>query len=164
MLKLNVGLCKKVGEANYGSRGASVNVELELDSGLVGDAAKLKERIRQLFGVVRASLAEELNGNGQPSGDTKPAANQNSNGNGNGTNNNYGNGNGHTPASNQRNGGPRQATQSQVKAIHAIARSRNINVGQFLSERFRVSRPDELSIKTASQAIDEMKNADGNGG
>ena len=38
-LKLNVGLSRKVGEANYGSRGASVNLELELESGLV--SAKL---------------------------------------------------------------------------------------------------------------------------
>lgn len=34
-LTLNVGLTKKVGEPNYGSRGASVNVATELDAALV---------------------------------------------------------------------------------------------------------------------------------
>ncbi len=32
MIKLNAGFSRKVGEPNYGSRGASVNVELELES------------------------------------------------------------------------------------------------------------------------------------
>ena len=42
-----------------------MNVELELDGALVSDPDKLKERIRQLFGLVRNSVAEELNnGNG----------------------------------------------------------------------------------------------------
>ena len=36
-LKLNAGLSRKVADGNYGSRGASVNIELELDSGLVDD-------------------------------------------------------------------------------------------------------------------------------
>jgi hypothetical protein len=37
-----------------------------LDSGLSSDSNKLHERIHQLFGLVRAALAEELNGgNGQ---------------------------------------------------------------------------------------------------
>src|SRR5262245_7623485 len=61
-LTLNVGLSRKIGEANYGSRGASVNVETELDSGVVQEPDKLKERIRQLFGLARSSLDEELNG------------------------------------------------------------------------------------------------------
>ena len=34
MLKLNAGFSRKVGEPNYGSRGASVNVELEGESNL----------------------------------------------------------------------------------------------------------------------------------
>ena len=63
-LTLNCGLTKKIGEPNFGSRGASINVELELESGLINEPAKLQERIRQAFTIVRASLAEELNGNG----------------------------------------------------------------------------------------------------
>ena len=48
-----------------------------------------------------------------------------------------------------------------MKAIHAIARSRKINVAQFVRERFNVGRPDELSLKDASAAIDQLKYPDG---
>jgi len=143
-LKLNCGLSRKIGEANYGSRGASVNVELELESRLIGEPAKLQERIRRVFLVVRSSLSEELNGNGhtpnQENGNSQSKAPTNSNGSGT-----------------SRTGGQRQATQSQVKAIHAIARSRRIDVERFLNDRFHVSRPDDLTIKDASTAIDELK-------
>ena len=167
MMKLNVGLCRKVGEAHYGSRGATVNLELELDSSLVSDPARLKERIRQLFSLVRTSLAEELNGsngNGhgqQPNGEAPLPNTQNGNGDDNGNNN----GNEHSSGSpnGQRNGGQRPATLSQVKAIHAIARSRRINVFQFLQKRFQVGRPDDLSLTDASAAIDELKSPDGSG-
>ena len=37
-LRLNIGLSKKVGLPDFGSLGASANLELELDSGLIGDA------------------------------------------------------------------------------------------------------------------------------
>ena len=150
-LKLNVGGSKKVGEANYGSRGASVNVEMELDSSLVNDPHKLQERIRQLFGLVRTSLAEELNGNGN--GSNGPSSQST-----------------HDPGHEQRNGGygngsssqsnpPRPATQSQVKAIFAIARAQKLNVQQLLRERFNVGRPDDLTIKEASQLIDSLKSS-----
>jgi len=46
MLKLNAGFSRKVGEPNYGSRGASVNVELEVESSLVGEANALMNGIR----------------------------------------------------------------------------------------------------------------------
>ncbi len=141
-LKLNIGLSKKVGEANYGSRGASVNVELELESALIAEPAKFQERVRQVFTLVRSSLDEELNSNGHtPKGENAPTQTR-PQANGNGS---------------ARNGGQRQATNSQVKAIHAIARSRRIDIGQFLNDRFHVSRPDDLSIKEASQVIDELK-------
>jgi hypothetical protein len=86
------------------------------------------------------------------------------NGNGNGNGNGSGNGNGHPQAqasangnTSSRGGGQRQATQSQVKAIYAIARNRRIDVAQFLSERFRVDRADDLTVKEASKVIDELK-------
>jgi hypothetical protein len=156
MLKLNIGASKKVGEQNYGSRGASVNLEIELDTGLLTEPAKLQEKIRQLFGVARQSLAEELNGNGNGNGHGQPASNGTSKaappGNGNGNN-----GAPRTPS-------PRKATQSQVKAIHAIARNLRIDVSQFLKDRFRVAKPDDLTIKEASETIDSLKAEQEQGG
>ena len=49
MIKLNAGFSRKVGEANYSSRGASVNVDLELESALIREPEKLHEKIRVLF-------------------------------------------------------------------------------------------------------------------
>jgi hypothetical protein len=144
-------LSRKIGEVNFGSRGASVNVELELDANIISDPAKLQERIREIFTLVRSSLADELNGNGHV---PNPARDSNSS---------------KPPTTNEngtsRSGRERQATQSQIKAIYAIARSQQIDVGQFLRERFRVMRPDELTIKEASTAIDELKRntSDGKG-
>ncbi len=91
MLKLNVGLSRKVGEANYGSRGASVNLELEVESGLASDPDALRDRARQLFRMASASVDEELNGgrqasngDGKASGDSRPLTNGPSASNGNG--------------------------------------------------------------------------------
>ena len=65
MIKLNAGFSRKVGEANFSSRGASVNVELELESSVVSDPERMQERIRSLFALVKRAVDEELqNGNG----------------------------------------------------------------------------------------------------
>src|SRR5262245_46269423 len=125
-LKLNIGLSKKVGESNYGSRGATVNVEVEVESALANDPAKLKDRIRQVFSLVRDSVAEELNGgNGQPRSNAAAPKNQSDNGNGNGNA--------------QKGSTPRPATQSQVRAIGAIAKRLRINLDELL-QRFQVRR------------------------
>ena len=71
MIRLNAGFSRKVGEPNYGSRGASVNVELELESSLVGDPDALLDRIKGLYAIARRAVESELesgpastNGNG----------------------------------------------------------------------------------------------------
>ena len=147
MLKLNVGFTKKVGEANYGSRGAAVNLELELDSSLIGDADRLKDRIRGLFRLAKTSVEEELAaaaghsaGNGNGSADTTPA------------------GNGHAGKSNgRRRDGTRAATASQVRALHAIADRRKLDLTALLAERFQIDDPAGLTITEASNLIDEIK-------
>lgn len=68
-VKLNIGLSRKVGEPNYGSRGASVHLEVELDSGVLQNAAQLRERVRDLYQLARQSVDEELH---RPDGDPSP--------------------------------------------------------------------------------------------
>jgi hypothetical protein len=150
MLKLNIGLSRKVGEANFSSRGASVNLELEVESGLVREPDKLHEKIRSLFSLAKRSVEEELNGQSH--------ADQNGNGNGNGPHNGT-NGNG----SSTTNG--RQATVSQVRAIHAIANRQKLDLAAELRSRFGVDRPDDLSLSQASELIDAIKpETNGTGG
>jgi hypothetical protein len=155
MLKLNVGFTKKVGEANYGSRGATVNLELELDSSLVGDPERLRDRIKQLFVMAKASVDEELAG----AKSTGSCANGRD---GDDNNHSQVNGNGHAPG--RRRDGTRPATASQVRALGAIAERQGIELGDKLHARFGVRNPAELTITEASGLIDELKDATRGGG
>jgi hypothetical protein len=140
MLKLNVGFNRKAGEANYGSRGASVNLELELDSGLAGDPERLKERIRSLFLLAKASVDEELNGQ-VVNGHSAESASSRSNGQANG----------------RRGDSTRRATASQVRALHAIAARQGIELGDLLRSSYGVDQAGQLAITDASALIDELK-------
>jgi hypothetical protein len=145
-MTLNVGASQKVADDHYGSRGASVNLEIELDSGLVMDSARLQDRIRQLFGLVRQSLAEELNGNGNSNGHGQPprtsskAAPSSQPPDGRRT---YGNG--------------RLATAKQVKALYAIARERGFDLRKELRDRYNLDRPEQFTIQQASELIDTLR-------
>jgi len=144
-LRLNVGLSQKVGESNYGSRGASVNIEMELEAALVSEPAKLQERIRQLFAIVRASLTEELRSNGSGADQHGSCNNGLAKDAGPGGN-----------AEIRQRGG---ATRSQVRAIHAIASKQGIHIDQLLQNRYQTDRPDDLTIKQASELIDSLKSS-----
>ena len=154
MLKLNVGFTKKIGEANYGSRGASVNLELELDSSLVGDSERLKDRIRQLFGLAKASVDEEL-----AAGATPPTGNGHGERAGNGASHGQSNGRNST----RRRDGTRAATASQQRALTAIAERQGVDLADKLHATYGVRDPSELTITEASSLIDEFKGAAGNG-
>ncbi len=152
MLKLNVGYSRKVGEPDFGSRGASINVEVELDAGVIREPDRLRGQIQQLFEVAETSVNEELH-SAQANVSRSPqngANGKGQNGHRNGDANGSSNGG-------SRNGNGRLATQSQVRAIHAIANRQRVDLPDLLQNRFRVSRPDELSIRDASHMIDELK-------
>ena len=163
-MKLNVGLSRKVGEPNYGSRGATVNLELELDSTLVAEPERLQERIRELFGLANASIDEELHveptppaanaqrSTAQPATPPRQPHANGRNGASRSSPNGYrSNGNSRQPTNN-----PPPATASQIRALHAIANRQGLNLEAALQERFDLSDAATLTVAEASQLIDEL--------
>jgi hypothetical protein len=148
-LKLNVGLCRKIGQPNYGSRGADINLEVEIDTSLLFDPPKLRERIRELYGIVRSSLADELSlaegtcsdgrANGRADSGTEAA------------------GNGNGPSTANGNSQPRLATSSQVNALYGICKNRGLDLSIIIQERYRCDKPEQLSLREASHLIDDLR-------
>ena len=136
-MKLNVGLNRKVGEPNYGSRGASVHFEVEVESDAVRHPQDLHEKIRYLFALARQAVDEEL----QSTGDQH---------NGNGRH--HANGN-----QRQRNGQGRAATESQMRALRAICDKHGIDLAKEVGDRFPGQHVDDLTLKQASELIDALK-------
>lgn len=166
-IKLNIGLSRKVGETNYGSRGASINLEVELDNGVLNNPGQLRDRVHDLYVLARQSVDEEL----QRPADAGPSEPSHVNGNGHGRINGNANGNGHANghASNSnghRNGQHKRvevagATQSQIRAIFAITKRQGRDPHQVINDRYRVHKMEELTIREASAIIDELKNGAG---
>ena len=150
MMRIGVNWIRKAGEANFGSRGAGVSLEVEVDSGLVREPDKLQAKIDYLFGLAKSSVDAQLNGNShlEPAPPTDA-----SEGDGNGRHN----GNGHSNGKGARRTNSRQATDSQVRAIHAIANRQRIDLTAELRNRFGVDRPDDLAIGEACEFIDAIK-------
>ena len=165
-VKLNIGLSRKVGESNYGSRGASINLEVELDNGVLNDPDQLRERVHDLYVLARQSVDEEL----QRPADADPSEFSYTNGNGHPKSNGAANGHGHAighssngHSSNGKNGRVEvaRATQSQIRAIFAISKRQGLDPHAIISERFRVHRMEDLTIREASALIDDLKNVTG---
>ena len=53
------------------------------------------------------------------------------------------------------------ATQSQIRAIFAIAKRQGVDPNALARDRYRVHRMDDLSIREASALIDELKTGSG---
>ena len=149
MLKLNAGFARKVGEPNYGSRGASVNVELEVESNLIGDADALMNRIRNLFSIAKRAVDAELNGTPASQDSPNSQTNRQANGSQNGR---------------STDGEPvRNATVSQLRAIRTICNRQGLDAAKLANEMFRVDDLNELTLREASTLIDHLKTEPVNG-
>jgi hypothetical protein len=154
MLKVSVGLSKKVGLPEFGSLGASCHVEVELDSALLqNDLEKFQQHVRRAYAACAQAVNEELT---RSNGHHPPQAQNPASANGNGTN-----GNGHAASNgNGHSNSQRHATTAQVKAIYGIARNQRLDMGQLMAQH-GVNKPEDLDIKTASQVIENLKAKEG---
>ena len=145
MIKLSVGACKKITDGNYGSRGGNVNIEVEVDSSLVGDSAKLQAHIRHLFELARRSLTEELQANNEPASVEDSHYHRDGailNGNG---------------AGNAVSVAPvRYATEKQIICIQGLARKHGVPVPELLKQA-GVRVFNDMTVRQASQMIESLK-------
>ena len=154
-IKINIGINRKIGLPNYGSKGASCNVEFEMDGASFdnGSVSRFQEAARKAYAACREAVETEL---------ADPVTTPDS-----GTENLAG-GNRHLGGQHSNGTGTtsvRGATSAQVRAIFAIANRNRVDLPGLLGSRFGVARPDDLSIRDASSLIDELKNpAVGNSG
>ncbi len=169
-VKLNIGLSRKVGEASFGSRGASINLEVELDNGVLDDPGLLRDRVQDLYVLARQSVDEELQRPAE-AGPSEPSQ-TNGNGhrrishaaNGNGHKNGQANGrvtNGHSPTNGNGRIEVARATQSQIRAIFAISKRQGLDPHTVINDRYRVHKMEDLTIREASALIDDLKIAAG---
>jgi uncharacterized protein YgbK (DUF1537 family) len=151
--KFTVGLTKKIGQPDYGSLGASCTIECELDQdSFANNLDQFHEQVRRAYVACAQAVNDELARHRTPSNtqaDQSAQAPENG-----GTNRRASNG----------NGSPRPATDSQIRAIRAIASRQRIDLGQLLRERRISGGLDSLTISEASQLIDELKNSSPAGG
>lgn len=160
-LRLNVGVSRKIGLPDYSSIGASCNLELELESGLLqNDLDGLHAQIRGAYVAANQAVNDELDRfQALP---VRPCVAPEVSAGGDGR---------HDRAAVPANGplnrptekratharGPKPATAGQVKAIYAIARAQRADLEGLLRDEYGVARPEELSLADASQFIDQLK-------
>jgi hypothetical protein len=138
---VNVGFSRKVGEPNYGSRGASVQLELELDRSAIEDGERFQSEIEGLFERVRDAVDRELERNLAPSSEPQADLDECSEA---------------TKSQNGRTRASRPATSNQVRAIQAIALHRRVDLSQLLAGEFDAKTAEELTIVEASRLIDRL--------
>jgi hypothetical protein len=162
-MKLNVGVSRKMGLPDYGSVGASCNLEMELDAGLLErDLDGFQARIRGAYIAAHQAVHDEL-ARLQAPGEVKtaplpPAATVNKRANGDHRANSHTNGNGTiAKVQSDRPHTRKAATASQVKAILVIAHKQDTDLVGLLRQEFDVERPQDLTLRQASQLIDLLK-------
>ena len=163
-LKVNVGLSKKIGQPDYGSLGASCHVEYEADSTLLHtDLETFHRQVKNAFIACKQAVQDELHRQQNP--EPPPAANHSNGQNGNGANahaqnnnkpNGQTNGQSNGQAGNQHRGNGRKATASQLRALDAISHRLQLDLTNWLQEKYGLRMASDLTIGDASHAIDEL--------
>ena len=168
-MTVKVGLAKKVGQPDFGSLGASCDIELELDGSLLfHDLDGLQEKVRAAYVACRQAVNDELANQTRPKQTTEPAisctpaetnAHRLSAPNGHLPQNGSGN---RSPRTNEHRNAQstsskrRGATTSQVRALHAIATRQGFNLTDRLKDQFQLYRAEDLSVSEASRLIDDL--------
>jgi hypothetical protein len=156
-LKLNVGVNRKMGLPNYGSVGASCNLELDLDVGLLErDIDGFHAQVRGVYVAAHQAVNDELarlhaEALSPQLAPVFPGRHSLNGHNGHAQTNGHA---AHPPAETRSR---KPATESQVRAIRTIAHRQGADLAGLLARDFRVERPEDLTLSQASRLIDSLK-------
>jgi hypothetical protein len=139
---VNVGFSRKVGEPNYGSRGASVQLEVELDQAAIEHGEQLQAEIEKMFQRARDAVERELQRKPSPSSEGEAVLEG---------------GCDSIKSEHHTTRVPRLATPYQIRAIQTIAENRGIDLNGLLETDFGTKTAEELTIVAASRLIDRLK-------
>ncbi|MDR1611402.1 MAG: hypothetical protein LBT97_01325 [Planctomycetota bacterium] len=174
MSKLSAVLSKKVPipGLDFSSQQFSCGLEMELPGDQTQD--NIRQNIRKLYALLHAAIDGEIrDAAANPPAFMPAIRNAPRNPGEAGANRWRGHSHGSSrpgrwskPGGNSRNDGgrPGRASQAQIKAVFAIARSNGMERGvlrEMLEDRFNVSQPDDLSVRQASELIDALKDDGG---
>lgn len=155
-LSVNVGLSRKASK-DYQSTGVSINVTAELDQSLLARPDELQQHNDDLYAQAEHALDRHAGAPPEPPAAASrrtPEPSRRSGGYGRNGNGNT-NGNGHTNGSGGRSGGG-QMTESQRKAILAIARRMDVDPA-YEAREIVGAELDDLTLRQASELIDHLK-------
>jgi hypothetical protein len=134
-------LQKKVGQPNYGSLGASCQIEFEMDSTLLeSNMDGFHDRVNGAFLACRQAVNLQLRQQQSERAVESTTSIQKQ-----------------LPErrpESQRSG---TVTPNQLKAIYGMARRQRIDLQKLLHERFDRYVPEDLTIREASELLDELK-------
>jgi hypothetical protein len=133
--KLNVGVTRKISDGHYGSRGASVSLEIELDHQITREPVQLHAQMAQLFRLVQQAVSAELERSAAPLPGPAQASKV-------------------TPS-----GEERPATRAQIKAVQNSAQQKGADLAALLQQHFGVCSPEELTVRQASALIGSLRSA-----
>jgi hypothetical protein len=158
-IKVILGVNRKIGQPNYGSRGANCQVEFELAAPLdLDDASRFQTSVRQAYRACRLAVLQELQGesasresgtNGVVQGNAVRMSRPEQNGD-------------PTDSRSGRSTGPlprpdRPATANQLNAIRIIASRYEVDVDSILQDQFGVSDTAKLTTRLASRLIERLQ-------
>ena len=129
-LKIHIALSRKIGVPNYGSRGATVGLEIDVGSDLAHQPRQLQQRISQLFALATQAVDRQLS--------ESPLRSY------------------HTV---NRELSIRAATPAQIRALYAIVNGSELDLAAEVRQRFHVDRPEDLTVEQASQLIGALRQA-----
>jgi len=170
-LVIDVGISRKASR-DYQSAGVSLNLRAELDQSLLAKPRELQEEIARLYREAEEAVTRQLERTPPaPEAPPEPPRTDNGsadharnghNGNGHARHSHGRNGNGHTNGNgNGRSAAP--ATESQRKAIDAIARRADVDPADEARHEFGIDF-DRMTVPEASKLIDHLKALQGTGG